>query len=87
MLMLVPPGARQPDQIVDRKRQDGVHPVAAPQLYLGQASGTLDPAEYLFDVFATTLGDVIAAVTCGTSVDRRCSPLAGGAQMFVHSFS
>jgi hypothetical protein len=51
MLMLVPPGARQPDQIVDRKRQDGVHPVAAPQLYLGQASGTLDPAEYLFDVF------------------------------------
>ena len=36
----------KPDQIMGRKHQDddGIHPVAASQLDLGQASGTLDPA-------------------------------------------
>jgi hypothetical protein len=50
-------------QIIGRKRQDegGIHPVAASLLDLGQAGGTLDPAEDFFDAFAATLADVIAA--------------------------
>lgn len=76
----------KPDQIIDRKRQDehGIHPVAASQLDLGQASGTLDPAEDFFDAFAAALADVVAAVTCGPRVDRRLAPLAGLTQMSIN---
>jgi hypothetical protein len=76
----------KPDQIIGRKRQDedGIHPVAASQLDLGQASGTLDPAEDFFDAFAAALADIVAAVMRGTRVDRRLAPLAGLSQMSIN---
>ena len=72
MLMPVWPEAWEAGSIIGRQRQDkgAVHSVVA----LGQASGTLNPAEDLFDAFAAALADVVAAVTSGTRVDRRLAP-------------
>jgi hypothetical protein len=70
--------------LVQRQGEDGIHAVAASQLDLGQAGGTLDPAEDFFNAFAATLADVVAAVTCGTRVDRRLASLAGLTEMSIN---
>lgn len=67
-----------------RLDEDGIHAVAASQLDVSQASGTLDPAEDFFDAFAAALADVVAAVTRSTRVDRRLAPLAGLTQISIN---
>lgn len=51
------------------------------QLDLGEASGTLDPVEHLFNAFAAAVTDGIAEMTGGPLVDGHRARLAGLREM------